>query len=196
MSVQTWWYVARSSGLVAWGLLAASTIWGLILSTGAMRGRARANWLLDLHRFLGGIAVVFTFIHVGALLLDQYINFSLASVLVPFVSSWRPVVAAMGVVALYLLVAVEITSLLRNRIPKKWWRGVHFASFPLFVFATIHGLVGGTDSRTPLAIAIVAGTTVTIGWLTTQRLSGARPQPKKRGPRTPELAKVAVRAGR
>ena len=30
---QVWWYSARASGIVAWVLLAASVVWGLILST-------------------------------------------------------------------------------------------------------------------------------------------------------------------
>ena len=52
------WYIARSSGIVAWLLLAGSVLWGLALSTKVLRGKPRPNWILDLHRFLGGIALV------------------------------------------------------------------------------------------------------------------------------------------
>ena len=57
---------------------------------------------------------------------------------------WHPAAVAWGVVAGYLLVAVELTSLARNRISKRTWRRVHTASFVLFVFATVHGLTAGT----------------------------------------------------
>jgi hypothetical protein len=150
------WYVARSAGLVSWGLLTAATMWGLALSTKVFGRRPRANWLLDLHRMLGGLALVFTGVHVGAILLDTYVHFGLTSVLVPFASKWHPLAVAWGVVGLYLLLAVEITSLLRSRIPHRLWRGVHYASFALFVTATIHGLAAGTDTTRDVAVFVAA----------------------------------------
>jgi len=134
------WYVARAAGIVSWALLAAATLWGLALSTHALGKRPRPNWLLDLHRWLGGTALAFTAVHVLALLADQYVHFGLVEVLVPFASRWHPAAVAWGVVAGYLLVAVELTSLARNRISKRTWRRVHTASFVLFVFATVHCL--------------------------------------------------------
>ena len=149
------WYIARAAGLVGWGLLAAATLWGLALSTKVLGKRPRPNWLLDLHRWLGGVALIFTGVHVLALLADTYVHFGLASVLVPFASTWHPVAVAWGVVAGYLLVAVELTSLARAHLPKIVWRRVHFASFLLFVMATIHGLTAGTDTKTAMARVVV-----------------------------------------
>ena len=146
MSGQFPWYVARSAGLVAWALLAASVLWGLALSTKVLSPKVRPNWILDLHRWLGGLALTFTGIHVGALLLDTYVHFGLVSVLVPFATSWHPGAVAWGVVSLYLLAAVEITSLLKARIPKSVWRKTHFLSFLLFLTSTVHGLTAGTDT--------------------------------------------------
>lgn len=113
-----WWYVARSSGLVAWGLAALSVFWGLLLSTKVMGKKARPNWLLDLHRFLGGLTVVFIAVHLVGLFLDPYVNFSAAQLFIPFTSTWKPSAVAWGIVAFYLLLAVEITSLLRHRIQR------------------------------------------------------------------------------
>ena len=150
------WYIARAAGLVSWGLLTAATMWGLALSTKIFGRRPRPNWLLDLHRMLGGLALVFTGVHVGAILLDTYVHFGLTSVLVPFASTWHPLAVAWGVVAFYLLLAVEITSLLRSRISRRAWRGVHYASFGLFVTATIHGLASGTDATRAVAVLVAA----------------------------------------
>jgi hypothetical protein len=156
MSGSLAWYVARAAGLVSWGLLTAATMWGLALSTKVFGRRPRPNWLLDLHRMLGGLALVFTGVHVGAILLDTYVHFGLTSVLVPFASTWHPLAVAWGVVALYLLLAVEITSLVRSRISHRVWRGVHYASFGLFVTATVHGLAAGTDTTREVAVFVAA----------------------------------------
>ena len=60
MNEKLWWYVARSTGIVAWALVAAAVVWGLLLTTRLVGGRSAPRWLLDLHRFLGGLAVIFT----------------------------------------------------------------------------------------------------------------------------------------
>jgi hypothetical protein len=151
MNSQMLWYTARAAGIVAWGLA---------LSTHALGRRPRPAWLFDLHRFLGGIAVIFTGIHVLAVLLDTYVHFGLINVLVPFTGTWHPTAVAWGIVAFYLLLAVELTSLARAHISKALWRRVHFASFALFAMSTIHGLTAGTDRRTAglrLAMAAACG---------------------------------------
>jgi hypothetical protein len=174
------WYIARAAGLVSWALLAAATLWGLALSTKVTGGRPRPNWLLDMHRWLGGTALVFTGVHVVALLADQYTHFGLGAILIPFASKWHPVAVAWGVVAFYLLLAVELTSLARNHISKHAWRRIHGASFVLFVMATVHGLTAGTDTRS-LAARIVAVTvgSVFIGLTGARIAEVARPEPKE-----------------
>ena len=165
------WYVARASGLVGWGLLTLATLWGLALSTKVFGRRPRPNWLLDLHRMLGGLALVFTGVHVIAILLDTYVHFGLVDVLVPFASKWHPIAVAWGIVAMYLLVAVEVTSLLRSRLPKQLWRRVHYASFPLFVTATMHGLTAGTDTTRTVAIWVAAGAALAFTIMTAIRVT-------------------------
>jgi predicted ferric reductase len=176
------WYVARASGLVGWGLLAAATLWGLALSTKVLGKRPRPNWILDLHRWLGGVALIFTGVHVVALLADQYVHLGLNAVLVPLASKWHPVALAWGVVAFYLLVAVELTSLARARLPKRLWRRVHFAGFLLFVMATIHGLAAGTDTKSAAARVVVATVGSVFVGLTAARISESvrTPQPAPR----------------
>jgi predicted ferric reductase len=144
------WYVARASGLVAWAVLAASVVWGLLMTSKAVRAWVKASWLLDLHRWLAGLACVFTGIHVLAIIGDTYVHFGIASVLVPYATHWHPLAVAYGIASMYLLAAVEITSLLRRHLSNRVWRAVHFLSFPLFVSATVHGLSAGTDSRIPM----------------------------------------------
>jgi len=119
---QLWWYTARAGGIVALALTAGSVIWGLLLSTRVLQGGPSAAWLLDLHRFLGGAAVIFTGIHLAGLVADTYVHFGVADLLVPFASDWKTGAVAWGIVAFYLLLAVEATSLVMNRIPRLWWK--------------------------------------------------------------------------
>ena len=174
MTSQLWWYTARSGGIVAWALLNASVLWGLVLSTKVFGKRPRPNWVLDLHRFLGGAAVVFTAIHIASIVFDSYVNFGFIDILVPFTSSWHPVVVAWGIVALYLLIAVEVTSLMRKRLSKQMWRATHYASFPLFVLATTHALSAGTDRAALLMRAGAVFTTASVVALTAVRVAGTR----------------------
>src|SRR3978361_2210327 len=112
MSDQVGWDRARSAGTVAWARLAASVLWGLAISTKATRGRARRvrpNWMLDMHRYLGGLAVVFVAVHVLGLVSDSYVHFGPSEILAPLASTYRPGAVAWGVVAMYLLLAVELT---------------------------------------------------------------------------------------
>src|SRR5205809_179404 len=99
MSSQILWYVARAAGIVAWSLAAGSVVWGLALSTHALGRKPRPAWLFDLHRFLGGMALIFTEVHVLAILLDTFVHFGLVEVLVPFTGSWHPVAGAWGIAA-------------------------------------------------------------------------------------------------
>src|SRR6202040_3635086 len=98
-----------------------------------LRGHVKGSWLLDLHRYLGALALVFTGVHVVAILADSYVHFGLASVLIPFAPQGHPVAVAWGVASMYLLVAVELTSLLRRHLSNRLWRRTHLLSFPLFV---------------------------------------------------------------
>ena len=91
MNPKIWWYAARASGIVAWGLAAASVIWGLVLSTRSARQRMRPVWVLDLHRYLGALTVVAVGVHLGALVADSFVPFGWADLFVPGASAWRPV---------------------------------------------------------------------------------------------------------
>src|SRR6476620_9372427 len=171
---QLYWYTARAGGIVAWVLLAASVIWGLWLSGRVRPLGARPAWILDLHRFLGGLATVFVGVHVASILLDSYTSIRLTDVLVPFASSWHPLAVAWGVVAMYVLVAVELTSLARHRLRQRMWRIIHVASLPLFVLSTIHFVAAGTDASNVVSLAAIGVITATISMLFVRRMREVR----------------------
>jgi sulfoxide reductase heme-binding subunit YedZ len=173
---QLWWYTVRATGLVAWMLVTASVVWGLLLSL-RRTPSPRPAWMLDLHRFLGGLALLFVVAHVGALSFDTFVGFDWDDLLVPYASGWRPGAVAWGITAAYLLVAVEVTSLLMRRVRKRLWHAVHLLSYVVFVAVTVHALLAGADAEEPLVriFAIASGALVAL--LTIGRVV-ARPAPR------------------
>jgi methionine sulfoxide reductase heme-binding subunit len=153
LSQPLWWYTIRASGLVAWALLLGAVAWGLVLSIRPIR-RPRPAWALDLHRFLGGLAFVFIALHLVGLLFDSFVGFSLTDLLVPMASHWRPGAVAFGVVAVYLAVAVEVTSLFMRRLPRRVWHSVHLLSLVALVLVTVHAFTAGADASSPVVVAL------------------------------------------
>ncbi|MEZ5141612.1 MAG: ferric reductase-like transmembrane domain-containing protein [Acidimicrobiales bacterium] len=172
MNEHVWWYVARATGIVAWALATTSVLWGLALSTRALGSKPKAPWLLDLHRYLGGLCVLFVLAHMGALVADSYVDFGPADLLVPGASSWKPVPVAWGVVAFYLLVAVELTSLAMSRLPKRVWKAVHFSSYVVYLLATVHFLVAGTDATNPVVRVLAIASAGAVAFFTLYRAIG------------------------
>lgn len=175
MNPQTWWYVARASGIVAWLMLTASVIWGILLSTKAFPEHRRPAWLLDLHRWLGGLTVGFVAIHLGALVADTYVHFGLSDLLVPFASSWKPGAVALGVVALWFLIAVELTSLGLRRLPRRVWRWIHLSSYAVFLLGSLHAALAGTDRSAWLYQVTAVASIAAVTWATIYRLTHRRP---------------------
>jgi hypothetical protein len=202
VSDHLWWYIARASGLVAWALLTASMLWGFLTATKILGKRPRPAWVLDLHRFFGGLAVVFVGVHLAGLLLDSYVEFTWPDLFVPFVSDWRPLALAWGITAFYLLLAVEITSLLKKRLPLRLWRYVHWTSYAVFGLATVHSFTAGTDTRNALVLIALAVGVAEVVFLLIVRLtvrdtgaitpfgSGPREVPRVGSAASPDAARV------
>jgi DMSO/TMAO reductase YedYZ heme-binding membrane subunit len=121
--------------------------------------------MLSTHRYLGALAVVFTGVHVLGLIADSYVHFGIAEVLLPFASSWHPLAVAWGVVGMWMLVAVEGTSLARQHLPQHVWRGIHLLSYPILAVTTVHLLSAGTDAKSlvPETLAVALGVVAVFG---------------------------------
>jgi predicted ferric reductase len=158
------WYSARASGLIAWAVVTLSILWGLALSTRLVRRKGIPAWLLDLHKFLGTLSIVFVAVHLVALWADNFVYFGGRELFVPFASQWRPWAVAWGIAATYLLVAIQLTSWMMRRLPRKLWHSVHLLSFPMFILSTVHGFTAGADNKN-LAVQWVALTGVLFVFL-------------------------------
>jgi predicted ferric reductase len=143
---KVWWYLSRSSGIVALVLLVAAMVWGVLLSTRALKPHDRPAWLLDLHRWLGGMALVMTGLHLLGLMLDGWVSFGFAELLVPGASAYRPLAVALGILSMYVMIAVQASSYMRRWLPSRVWRGIHVSSYGLVWGASLHAGLAGTDT--------------------------------------------------
>jgi methionine sulfoxide reductase heme-binding subunit len=166
------WYVSRSSGLTAWLLAASAVVAGLMLSTRRQRSRRRTGeatgettsaWLLDLHRAMALGSVLFTVVHLGALVADNYVYFGWAELFVPMASDWRPGAVAWGIVAMLLMIVVQTTSWLMRFLPRRVWHTIHLGSFGIVAAATVHGWQAGADRGTwPFTAGLGSGLLVIV----------------------------------
>ena len=197
---RVWWWLTRAAGIVAWLLVAFAVVWGLLASTRLIRKRGVPAWILDLHRYLGTLTIVFVAIHVGAIYLDSFVSFSPKQLIVPFASTWRPHAVAWGIFATYILVAIQSTSWAMRLLPRKLWHRVHVLSVPMLVMATVHGFLAGTDRHNPAVQWACFAVALGIVFLLTVRLASPSKAARSRAPsvlparvrRTEQETEVAV----
>ena len=170
------WLIARSSGLVAFGLLTLSVWLGLAMST-RLLGPKRQKPLLALHRTLAWTGLSMVGLHVGALLADPVLHFGALAVLVPGASTYRPVAVAFGVIAAWLSLALAASFNARRWIGQKGWRRLHYATFAAFWLALGHALLVGTDLHGFGGSVTALLAAAPVLWLTFYRLLVPRAKP-------------------
>jgi sulfoxide reductase heme-binding subunit YedZ len=150
----TFWILARASGLLAYALLTASVLAGLVLKSRPFGRSLRPASVTDIHRFLALLGLGALGLHGGALVLDGVVDISPAALVVPGLVPYRPLWSALGVVAAELMLLVYASFSVRKRIGTKAWRRLHWLTYLVFALATVHGLAAGTDSDRPWALAL------------------------------------------
>ncbi len=168
MSLTLEWMLIRGSGLVAYLLLAASVLWGLVLSLGVLPKSVKNLTLL--HESLSVGALVATLVHMIGIAFDEFIDFDAAAVLVPGRAPWKPMAVAWGVAAFYGMVVVILSFYIRKHIGQSTWRSLHYLSFGVFLSALIHGLTAGTDTANPLVFSLYAATGAAVVALVVLRI--------------------------
>jgi DMSO/TMAO reductase YedYZ heme-binding membrane subunit len=139
--------------------------------TTTTRARAR-NWpgfaQQEMHRRISILAVVFLGIHVLTSVLDTFVNISWVAIVVPFTSHYSSFWVGMGAVALDLMVAVFVTSLLRDRMRPRTWRAVHWLAYLSWPIALAHTFGMGTDAGEGwvivLGVVCVLSVAVALVW--------------------------------
>jgi predicted ferric reductase len=171
---KAYWYLARSSAFVAFGLLWLSMLLGLSITTKLSRLWPGAPTTYELHQYSSLLGLAFALFHGLILLGDRYLEFTPLAVLLPFGSrAYRPLGVGLGPVAFYVALVVGLSFYGRQRIGRRAWRLLHFASFASFALALAHGVTSGTDTGSGWAQAIYWLAGGSVLFLTNYRLIAA-----------------------
>ncbi|MFI5274647.1 MAG: ferric reductase-like transmembrane domain-containing protein [Ktedonobacterales bacterium] len=164
------WDVARAGGFTAYLLLTLSVAVGLALTLHWQSARWPRLINSELHNFVTLLSLIFVGVHVLAVWVDPFTRFGWSEVFIPFVSHYRPLWMALGIVALYLGLAIGLSTWLRPLIGYAWWRRLHVFTLLSFALVMAHGLATGSDTRTWWGALIYAASAALIGFLLLVRL--------------------------
>jgi sulfoxide reductase heme-binding subunit YedZ len=146
IDTHTTWYITRSASWVAYLLLWFSMVWGLVIPTKLFERFLSPTFVVDFHEYISLLAIGFIILHIGVLLIDQYLPFTFVQIFVPFISPYRPLWVGLGVIGFYLTLLVTITFYLRKKIGQQKFKAIHTLSLVAYFGVVLHGFFSGSDS--------------------------------------------------
>lgn len=155
------WAVTRASALVSAVLLTATFVLGMLTSARVAPSLLGRAVVARVHRTIALVMVTFIAIHVITAIAETYVDIGWISALVPFSSDYARGWIGLGTIAFDIVLAVVVSSLLRDRVPDRAWRAIHLASYAMWPIALVHG-VG----------SVTAGVTATYAVITACALAG------------------------
>ena len=141
------WYTSRTTGVVSLVFLTLVCVFGILVSTrvgGRRIGRFEIN---ELHRSISMTAMIFVGIHVVTTVVDTYVPIGWISSVVPMTSPYKRLPVAIGTAAFDLMLAVWMSSLVKERMSFSSWRFLHWGSYLAFMTAALHAYTVGTDAH-------------------------------------------------
>lgn len=147
--VKAYWYISRGSGFVGLSLIWLSMVLGLLVTNKLAKFWPGVPASFAIHEYVSLLGLAFIILHGVILMGDQYINFSLFSIFVPFASSYEPFWVGVGQLGFYGFLVLSLSFYVRKQIGQRAWRSLHYISFLTYVFALLHGITSGTDTALP-----------------------------------------------
>jgi methionine sulfoxide reductase heme-binding subunit len=172
---QVLWFATRGAGAVSQLMLTASVVFGLVTVTRYAHAEWPRFFNYEMHRRISLLSIVFLAIHILAAVFDPFAKLGLAAAIVPLASTYRPLQVALGVIALYLFIAIVITSVLRQHIGQRAWRLIHWTSYAFWPLAMLHGITAGTDGIALWMLAIDVVCAVAVGAALAWRIQSGTP---------------------
>lgn len=158
MSDEVFWYASRATGVASMMLFTAVVVLGAVTAGRRRPQGGSATIVMAVHRWLSLGLVAFLVVHIVTAIADGYVSIGWLATLVPFTSGFETLLVGLGTIALDLMLAVVVTSLLRHRIPERVWRLVHWAAYLSWPIALVHGYAMGTSDQPALrALTIGCG---------------------------------------
>jgi sulfoxide reductase heme-binding subunit YedZ len=174
-SSQALWYFSRGSGTVSMVLLTASSALGIVTRGGRPLPGLPRFVIGALHRNASLLALVFLCLHIFTAIADSFVPLGLLDAIVPFHTSYHPIEVGLGAIGFDLILALIVTSLLRERLGRRVWRLIHWTAYLCWPVAMVHSTLLGPDILDGLlvwlTVVCIAVFAVSVGW----RLKAIRP---------------------
>jgi methionine sulfoxide reductase heme-binding subunit len=165
------WYAVRAFGFLAYLVLAASVLYGLLLSTKILDAIAHRPVSFALHKDLSIVGLVLAALHGVILVADQSFDFTPRAILVPFASPYSPISVGIGQLTFYASGVILLSFYVRRHIGQRTWRLLHYVTFLSFAGASYHGIASGSDTSSGWAFWIYTVPVTAMVFLTTYRLA-------------------------
>lgn len=168
------WYASRATGVVSLVLFSLVAILGILINRqGRLPGLPRFA-VTGLHRNLSLLTVAFLGMHIVTAIADGYAQIPWLATVVPFSSGYERFWIGLGTVAIDLMAAVIVTSLLRDRLKPALWRAVHWLAYACYPVIIIHGLGASKDLRSGWLLALTMASVFAVVTAVGYRVCGAR----------------------
>ncbi|MFN8398526.1 MAG: ferric reductase-like transmembrane domain-containing protein [Anaerolineales bacterium] len=159
-SVHIWWYITRAAGLMGYLLFWLSTVWGFAVGSKIFDSFLERVFTFDFHEHLSLLSLGFLILHVLVLLVEKVEPLSLAEILVPFISAYRPFWTGIGIISFYLTILVTVTFYIRKWLSMKTFRTIHYLSVAAYFGSLLHSVYAGTDTTLTWVQWMYGGTTL------------------------------------
>lgn len=166
------WYASRATGVICLLLLSLVAVLGILVNRKGRLPGLPGFAVTGLHRNLSLLTVVFLGTHIGTAILDGYADIPWLSAIVPFTSSYERLWIGLGTVAIDLVAAVIVTSLLRFRLTSSVWRAVHWLSYVAYPVTVVHSIGASNDLRSGWLLALTVATVLAVVAAVGYRVNG------------------------
>jgi len=147
VSPKAYWYLSRGTAFVSLSLLWLSMALGLGITNKMARLWPGMPATFAIHEYVSLLGLAFAAFHAVILLGDEYINFTLLQVFIPFSTvDYRPFWVGIGQLGFYIWLIVAMSFYVRPMIGQKFWRLLHYLSFAMYFVGIFHAIFSGTDS--------------------------------------------------
>lgn len=152
------WYIIRGAGFAAFALMFLLMISGIGHVTGLTYRFIEPIKAWAIHKAMAFALVAAILIHVIFLLFDHYVNFSIVQLFVPFLNHYsngttlfglhlNSLGVGFGVIAMYLVFIIVLSSLGYIDTKKGLWKFLHYFSYIAVYLVFIHALYNGSDLK-------------------------------------------------
>ena len=135
-------WLSSMLALLGVGLLTVTAVFGNLLAEQiTQKFKLTKGQTFKYHRLISTLGVVVLLLHpIPLVFAQETTGVSVASIFVPFLAEKKITIIAVGVLAMYALLVVLISSLYMKYLQQKIWRVLHYGSYLFFGLGFWHGL--------------------------------------------------------